>query len=106
MEIFMKKTGSVPKLKNFFASEPSCVVHGAGKQCVTGKAPSFSKKAEAVFNKIAMTSIKDLKAAEAALKNIRKFIKASTDEKALTMYMKKEKAVLNKVNRFKSEIKN
>jgi hypothetical protein len=54
MEMFkhMKKTAAVPKLKNFFASEPSCVVHGAGKQCVTGKAPSFSKKAEYVFEKL------------------------------------------------------
>lgn len=44
----MKKTASRPKLKNFFAPEPSCIVHGAGKKCVTGKAPSFEKKAISV----------------------------------------------------------
>lgn len=47
MEMFkhMKKTAAAPKLKNFFAAEPPCVVHGAGTQCVTSKAPSFAKKA-------------------------------------------------------------
>ena len=55
MEMFkhMKKTASEPKMKDFFAPEPACIVHGAGKKCVTGRGPSFSKKAEIVFEKIA-----------------------------------------------------
>jgi len=57
MEMFkhMKKTAATPKLKNFFATEPSCVVHGAGTQCVTGREPSFSKKAEEILEKIAVS---------------------------------------------------
>lgn len=109
----LTKKGSVPKLKNFFASEPSCVVHGSGKQCVTGKAPSFSKKAEFVFNKIAIprmtnipTLIKDLEATKAGLKNLRELIKATTDTKALTRYMKREKILLDKESRLNSKLKN
>ena len=49
----MKKKAAGPKLKNFFSAEPSCVVHGAGTKCVTGRGPSFSKKAEYVFKKLA-----------------------------------------------------
>ena len=105
---------SRPKLKNFFQSEPSCKALGSAKGCQFGKAPNFSKKAEIVFNKLAMTNIprtyaaimRELEAAGAGLKNVRKAIKVSDDSKALTMYMKKEKSLLDKVTRLKSEIKN
>jgi len=45
MEMFkhMKKTASAPGLKNFFASEPACIVHGAGKECVMGAGPKYAK---------------------------------------------------------------
>ena len=108
MEMFkhMKKTAAAPKLKNFFAAEPSCIVHGAGKQCVYGKAPNFAKKAMAELPRTFAVIARELEAAGAGLKNVRKAINLSDDTKALTMYMKKEKALLNKVTRLKSEIKN
>ena len=49
----MKKTASRPKLKNFFQSEPPCKALGSAQSCQFGKAPSFSKKAEIVFEKLA-----------------------------------------------------
>lgn len=110
---YMKKTASKPKLKNVFGTEPSCIVHGAATKCETGKAPSFSKKAMFVFNKLAMakmtnipTLIKDLEATKAGLKNLRELIKATTDTKALTRYMEREKNLLKKETRLNNKLKN
>jgi len=37
------KYGSVPGLKNFFATEPSCKVLGSGTKCQFGTAPTYTK---------------------------------------------------------------
>lgn len=56
----MKKISSRVNLKNFFANEPACVVHGAGTKCVMGKGPSFGKKAEYIFEKLSGINFKTL----------------------------------------------
>ena len=50
-----------PKLKNFFASEPSCKALGSAKKCAIGKPPSFSKKAKTTFEKLGGYPFKVLK---------------------------------------------
>lgn len=115
MEMFkhMKKTAAGPKLKNFFTQEPSCIVHGSGTQCVTGKGPNFSKKAEYVFKKLASPKtyyaiMREIGAAKSSIKNLRKFVNATpaNDTKALTMYMSREKKLLDKIDKLKSQITN
>ncbi len=118
-----------PKLKNFFAIEPMCKVHGSAKKCALGKPSNFSKKAEIVFNKISSLPYKVLKISKlpVSIKNIktpfsdaiiirvrgkntlaktRHEIKNTRDTAKLTKLYRREKEVLRIIRIAKSSIVN
>ena len=99
-----------PKLKSIFAPEPKCIVHGAGKKCVTGDLPSY-KKAEYVFEKIAgpitiVAIMKQIERKEIAIKSLEKAIKLTNSAKGLEINMKRQKLMRTQIDTLNKKLHN